>query len=1803
MTIRSIFTWQDPDSTFDLNERFNYLVAKGLLWGGAVGTSASLTVPVNPLIAVNHDGMTVISTAVENVTVVAGQTNVVVLYAKYNALGVPAVPVETITVFDWATYNTHPDKAWMNILAVITLAPAAVTVTAADIDYTTRDEVDVVGRSAFRGITTFALLPTPASATNRVGDFYWTSDHQVFYFWNGTTWEALNTGSYNAETTVMNDQLERSQRDRLVEGSGVLAGTRPGGGDYSSYREVDPIETPFVANSMDVDSFSAVINGHYMETHAQTIGFPLAADRYDLVFLEVWREDIVTPENQQYDRNPDGTLKYTIQQVDDQEEAVAWVKGMAGNNYDFNIIGSYNHGFRVLKYRLAIASGVPQLALTNPNDATVVALATNVDGVAFNAPPAGSDDRAWIANSVVTPVDGYSWAIPIFVVRRLAAENPGIGEGIKVFRSGIRHVFPVYPICDISNAARGTLETLQEQFPVEPSVSTKGTWDEPSGFLTGIDFPIGAGVGANTIQFYDDRAKIRIKGFEDWFALSSTDVDLGAAPLAGWERVLVFLKMNITLYDNDPSVVTNYMLSPQHRPYVPSFIGSNFRSQGWKKGYVSYELVVENLGATNVLDEHDAMAAAAPSPVSANPWVRGDVTAPAANRYDDGGIWSRTLLELEDDRCHPFAAEWAIPICLAHRRNQAAYNFQSNPNGTGSSRPDSRTAFATVHPDDLVDLRHQVGLDSNTYKEVIEENIDALMKGQLRTRLANKFLGAGGSGAVAGSRILQADIIGVAPGAFELTAPDGMRRIWSDAREFHIVAVTIDMSAAGPVVGDLYEWQHLSPTEAELKIKSPPGSSIVRHMPAQMYIDGNTLVNPNFQDFYGPPCWTTRIERNAGGQPPNPAHSKFIDSSKVTQDIPYNYYGPGSGIPATMLPAPTNVTAEPFYVTSTDSLGRAIQMTGFVDISGAAATGTAVLSWWVHFDRTYTNTDNYDDNFGLAEIPDVVHRVTKDPLGASSQINVGVLAATVKKSFVGAATVSFTAANVQGVAGLPGNYTILGFDYENVVFSPNAAISTAEITDVQDQLDLNMTAPFTGDAEVTIFFETDVVNEWVEIGRGGKSVQAIMSWHQQIINFGGVPVGTDYSFNMGSSIWYPPQIDGRLCGLFPQFWTRTSTVPGTPWVLKQAPYWPLGGAGVGTPYSNLVDFNDQSLDQYTYVLVAKHEPLPTGAANHLLIEYTYTPYQGQSSEGGETPVVGTVLPKLKNLLHGRIEENSDFYATQSGPASYFSGVFTWTGLPVNNQLPHERMYGLPNIVGLERFTEYNRTAVVKETKSAGTLGLNHVMFGEVTFNAASVLRLPYPTHYNLMDSLYHRGVADFDLDPVRAGASSGTLSYAPGYSHRPYDNRYYNLRYDHFLNSLSPLSLRGKPREAACNLTVTPDKYNSVNSDGTVEFNTSNWRVLNPNGLDLVAGIDPGVNNILKRTVSQAYIDFPFGYTFIFAKPVGLQMYSPLATNFLATFGPPYDPADFLIRTDSLTVYPGQSFIPGFVAGTNKVAHFVTCPGEIDYYYKNILGINQVTPVIWLWSVPTAPADNFVYDTTALMDTDYGSADTELIDTRLQNRFVDTVKVPISSQSSQVDTNRSHAEPHMTPATGQMTFRGFNIGYPPGWSAGDIATLEGMILGAQDLKGAGRGLFLGDTVANSRFAMPVLVPGSGTDLTTVLMATYQTIDIDSQPPPKIPTIPGEPLFEEGNRIWTQYDHGGPIAYVFMGMFVNPVSDEFKNRLVLQISGGPTGKTSYPSSNAGNPSPTYYYSSESVEATALDAFWPRGRPLLSPNKKH
>lgn len=1791
MTLAASFVWKNPDSTRDLNRRLERVVQRGFVYNCQMAPAPTgLFVNVDPGVAVSFDGMTVVEDQQQTLPVAANTNNYVCLYAKYNFGGSPATPTLQWQVMTEAAYLGFGDKDYLIVVGRVDVPPAVSSVLSSYIYYDVRDEVNPLGRDWYRGrVATPAALPAPPPNMNRVGDFYYVDSDNTFFFWNGTIWEPLNTGSYNTETSVANQQTIQAERDRILNGSGVLAGIRPNTqGDFASDTEVNIIETPSVADQIGIDSFTALINGHFIETFGQYVtmdpkpGIP-GSTRYDIIFLEMWREDITVPETHGYERNPDGSFTYTMDEVQDKLDQLGWKAGITAapvaDNFNLNPIEARDHAWRVTKWQLGYRSNMPSsVCLYNPAHPTISGACLNVDGNPFVSQPAGTgtDDRIWWAPST-TGVDGYSYAIPLLVVNRTNDEDFTTNDAVKVFRDGERFVFPVYPIADTEHAARKALDTIYRDEPT-PFGLDHYPYDEPSGFLSGMDFQIEGQTTPNELDLYEDQVHVRIRGIDDWIKNTFTGprVDLGVPPntIGSWSRSIVYLKMNVTLYDNATSTSTrNQVVSGKHFPYLPSTIAGNLRSQGWKRGFVTWEFVSESLGASADTDEYDAMTAAG--------WTRGDLSMTASGaQYEDGGIWSRAIAIDEDNRIHPYEMEWAIPVVLVHRRNTQPWDFSTNSNGS-TGRPDGRTDATLTYQDDLVDLRHQVGLSESEYDTVLEQSLDATLKGKLRTRLGEKYLGIPGSW-VAGSRILQTDYIGAAVGAFNLTAPDGMRKIWSDAKEFQVVSFEFDLtfSSSGP----LYNYSVAGNT-GTLTIKAPPGAHLVRHTPASLYAVGDNL-DSEYLDFLGPPCWSTMWDTNGLSN----AYLRAYDPT-THADTPvrfYDYNNPG----VTTLEA----DEQPFKINavSLDDQGRATEMIGYIDTSASAGTGLA--SYWVHYDRTFTGP--YAANYGLGEIPDEVHEATFDPGGTNEKLHIGPIYTTMNVTVAAATTATITSADVQAATGTPGTVVLVGINVSGARSEPDwgPVFDHVTLNAGLNTLTIHFSAAYTGTFSVEVFYQSDI-QRWIEVGRGGKSVQAIFTWGKDdTIDLGATPPSVStYTLGLDGSTWNPLAIGPDVTmNTGPFLWTKAA--PASDWTLAI-----FAPSFAQFPYSNTLNLTNAlaSLSQYCMVIWPQHDPLASG--DKIQIDYTYTPYQGLSSNGGAVATVPQAVTDLKSMLHGKIEGNTDFLVTQTGPSSFFSGVNTFTGSPASNMAPYQDTYN--QSLGADRMSMYNRTGLVTTDAPYGTKGIigNLSSKEKYALNAAAVLRLPFPMNPSMLSvstSNYHAAVMEFDLDPARAGASAGYINFAPGYPNSnaspPTSPLYPNLSHQ-YVNGLAPLRVAGGIHAEDKSYFNAVDRYGTgIGVGGTQNFDGADGRYLEGAGsgdiIYVYLGLDASNQSmLLMRTMTPMTTDESCGTGSTYA---GTLFYRPITKDWL-----PFDAFNTGRYTVDYGIGPGdhRSFwtaSKGFTSGVARDYIFCTSPGTVLEYYRGDYSAStghNLLPIMKLQVEPDAVTAK-LYGTEFTLSTNddyyvYGFIGSPI------NKMVDLVRMPMGAY--QVNPNGGlYGAKYGHSASGSTQLTGRTVEYPDNWSGSTQTKLEGLIQAASNGKGGGRGLYLGST--EDRYNMPMLVPGSGTDLRRVTYSTHTVVDAQTECPDTFPSMPGESLFDQSNVTYIPYDIGGPIAYVCYGTLMRPESPEHKNKMVMQITGGPTGglyaDTSF--------SP---YSPEDLDGTALDAFWPIGRPIFKAKK--
>lgn len=1741
MTLSAIFRWKHPDSTLDMNKRLQTLVPRGIFDGGEVTAGSGLTVLVSPGIAIGYDGMLVQDDAVQTLGVVANQTNYIVVRAKYVSGSTPTVQWEVMTQ---AAYNADPDKNYLIVYAVVTLALGVTTVALADISTLARDTVDPLTRSPYRGNTVHASLPTHPPVQNRDGDFYFLTDLGTFYWWNAatSTWDAFTTGSYNVETGSMQDVVIQGERDRQLNGSGILGGKRPADG-FASELDIELVETPSVADQIGFNTFSATVNGHYVQPYARyvTLAAKPATTRYDLVFLEVYREAITVPENHAFPRNPDGTSTYTITQVSDQVEQMLWEAGVGGNNFDLNELQQDDHLWTVTKYRIGTVSGVTTTSLQDNQAAA--ALATNVDGNAFAAPsgPApGTDERTWIATST-TAQDGFSWAIPLFVVKRTVAEDHTIGQAVQIYRDDIRWVFPVYPVADTEQAARLSVDTIAREQPFNYATETQVDYTKPSGFINGFDYEIGPGVGSRTVKFYEDEIRFRLRGLEDTLRFTGgPDFQLGASPATGYERGIVYLKLCYTMYHNDPTQVGT-MISKQHRPLITDqvVIGYPFKGIGWKRGYVTYEMVEYNLwAAATELDEHDSMVTAG--------WTKGDASMAAlGQQYSDGGIWSKSASVSTDERVPIFGREWAIPVCLIHRRNKATWDWSTNPNGTGSARPDGKTSADTFHQDDLLDLRRQVDVDEARLAEMLESDIDRLLRGQLRTRMAERWAGtAGVGGAVAGTRLLQSDHtdIGGASAAFKLDGPTGSKKIWSDAQEFIPVATSFPLDAN--FNDDYVQW---TVATGQLIVKSPQGTHLLRNLPSEFLVDGDSS-NATYLQFDGEPLWSTQQIFGLGY--PIFTRLKWIDSvtgDHEEQNVFDNLYG--TQLEGTANPA--------FSVTASDTLGHATQMTiTLTDVIGYASADRLMVSFWVHAPRNTTGSEYV--SYGLAEVPDIVHAIYKNPTGVQEAINCGVLYTTVRTTVAASTDVVITSADVLAASGTSGTTaTIVGFDRTTIAYdtAPGAAFTSATLDAPQTTLTITHSGAITADVDTVVYYYTDTVTEWVEVGRGGKSVRAYYSWFEDDVDLGAVPASS-YASDLLTGVWSFAEVSGGMLEM-PVVWESATGTSG-PWTYVV----PAASPFAGYQYSNMISIDvSASVSQRYIKLVAPiWVPPAASAADEFICHYSATPYNGLSSTGGAVAATATALPKLKKMLHGTIEANSPHVVTQAGATSIFGGVNSWTG--AQSRFPQQDL----NFNG-GRFRSYNQTHLVKPTKATGSIDFTGA--DPQAMYAGAVMRLPYPANPAMLEGgIYSKSVMEWDLDPGREGVGSGYMCQAPGYQNDLSRLNLTNgLHLDQFVNGLTRLSLGSSIRQDTSVLAPAASLRMDNSSSGTIEYDATIHSWVFQASEDVIGDVPISSSRGMVPLLVTTALGGIFAGDLV--TPFGVAFYSPTA---LIAAGP----ATWF--TASMPEYNS----PVTLDGTNPVLACVV-PGSASLYHR--FASQDVYPVIHVDVQATADiGDRSIGQSFVIQDGPQQHVPSPQGLAYDSSRVVDTVYLPFGSSSY---SNTNHAEPD---SVASASLRGRVVQYPASWGATTTTALEALIQPSKIFRSDyGRGLFMG--TSTTMYTMPMMLPGSGEPVFSLLQREDTLVEKTAQPAEQFPTSSAVSPFNHSVRENIRYDHGGPIAYSCYGTIISPADDDYSGMAVMQISGGPMGPRSY----IGSSVPTRI--GDDLAASALDCFWPSKRPLL------
>lgn len=190
MTIRGIFSYQNLDSTSDLNALNAKIIDRGIYDNGLlIPSSTSLEISIAPFVAVSYDGMVVQSDAVETVSVPANAVSYLICYAKWLSGSAPQITIQVITEVEWAT---SVNRNYFITFAKLTVPLGATAILDSYIDYSNADYADKAGKNTWRPrVSNYALLPVVG---NRHGDTR-VADKRSYY-WDSTTsiWSPLLSG-------------------------------------------------------------------------------------------------------------------------------------------------------------------------------------------------------------------------------------------------------------------------------------------------------------------------------------------------------------------------------------------------------------------------------------------------------------------------------------------------------------------------------------------------------------------------------------------------------------------------------------------------------------------------------------------------------------------------------------------------------------------------------------------------------------------------------------------------------------------------------------------------------------------------------------------------------------------------------------------------------------------------------------------------------------------------------------------------------------------------------------------------------------------------------------------------------------------------------------------------------------------------------------------------------------------------------------------------------------------------------------------------------------------------------------------------------------------------------------------------------------------------------------------------------------------------------------------------------------------------------------------------------------------------
>lgn len=746
MALRGLLTYRNPDSTRDLNDTRSLLINKCIFDGGTLTPSpTTLSVNVAPFKAISNDGFVVSSDTIETLTVPAGQVSYVVCFARY---GIPTSTLQMQVVSE-VTWNTSSNRDYFVTFARLDIPIGATFVDPTYVEYDNSDYSDKLGKSNWRNaVSSFASLPTVG---NRDGDIRVVQDTNILYVWDSSvsTW-IPSGGAIELVGSVESQSVGNDIVRRASNGSGLLAGfnNSSGGSQHGSnstqQNGVGFVVNGSVANFIGLLPMHFLVNGHLVKT--PNINLTLAAQpgvgtRYDLIWLEVWRESTTDPNSITYPNDVTSGGTSTLAQLRTNLESLLEVSPTPNTGFGSIDVRDPSTGtYFVTRWAVRSTSNIASSAIQDSS--SVAPSINNLDGNPYSSPAGSLDRRLWRATST-TGVDGTSWAIPLLVVKRTSTEAGPLSNIIE-YRSdddGRRYIFDICPRAESGYGIKHISDVVGSMGEATASGVT--------GWLSGVtEFDTSTPNNVSIPQF-----ELRLLDSLTFSTNIASTVTLPAPPAVGSRRDLVVLEFVPHKSGQYRQSSISTALQVIRAPYL------GLRTRTWS----CYTRVID------VAAQYELSAA---------------MTAAGYTSLSPG-TWFRVPVGDEDDGLLPTV--YATPVCLIHRRNTGVYNASSNPNGadrTALRGVPNNPAATLVLEGEILDLRHTL-VDPSRVDEINRESLDRLLAGELDTFMAPDLL-AGGT-TIVGTRLLGfTQITDGAPvvGAHQPpTPPAGHQTVWSDSDE------------------------------------------------------------------------------------------------------------------------------------------------------------------------------------------------------------------------------------------------------------------------------------------------------------------------------------------------------------------------------------------------------------------------------------------------------------------------------------------------------------------------------------------------------------------------------------------------------------------------------------------------------------------------------------------------------------------------------------------------------------------------------------------------------------------------------------------------------------------------------------------------------------------------------------------------------------------------------------------------------------------------------------------------------------